>query len=313
MKVTRWPPWMQLVVGLLLTGLLAALPFVLLGAARRARRAGRPRRLLNWLSRGALSAMTAALFDALLIEPFRLTITRHTFRLPAIPPGTRLRLVHLSDLHIYHRLRRHRQWIAAVAAERPDLIVITGDLLQDDGDPAAARALFTALSDLAPTVMVLGNHERIPPVTSRRWALLRNDVCLLSLQGVPVRVIGWEETAEDWQPPALGLDDTRVNIVLTHTPDWFPEAAAQGAELALAGHTHGGQVRLPGWGAVLTNSRLGKRFEYGAYRVGRMYAFVSRGISQETWPLPPMRFCCPPEIAVITLEGETAARPNSAG
>ncbi|MHB9132280.1 MAG: metallophosphoesterase [Armatimonadota bacterium] len=249
------------------------------------------------------------LIDAFIIEPSQLTVTRVAFPLRAVPPGKELRIMHLTDLHITSKARVHRKLVDMVAAESPALILITGDLLQNPGrggQPQVARELFDQLSQVAPVVMVLGNHEKMPPETSIRWVLLRNEAANIEVRGVPLRLIGWEQpyhlwNQDTWRPPRLGTDPQRVNILLVHSPDWFEEAAAQGMDLALAGHTHGGQVRLPLWGAIFIPCATGKRFEYGPYHLSHTHAFVSRGVGQNPLPSPPARFLCPPEVAVITL------------
>jgi hypothetical protein len=83
----------------------------------------------------------------------------------------------------------------------------------------------------------------------------------------------------------------------------MPEAARHGIDLYLCGHTHGGQVRLPGFGAILTSSQLGKRYEMGLYREGQTSMYVSRGVGLEGLSAPRVRFLAPPEITLITLQG----------
>jgi predicted MPP superfamily phosphohydrolase len=92
------------------------------------------------------------------------------------------------------------------------------------------------------------------------------------------------------------------SLLLYHSPDLAEAAAEAGVDLYLAGHTHGGQVRLPFYGAIITMSAYGKRFEAGQYRVGATTLYVSRGIGMEGLRLPRVRFLCPPEIVVIDLE-----------
>ncbi|MCJ7739225.1 MAG: metallophosphoesterase, partial [Anaerolineae bacterium] len=85
-------------------------------------------------------------------------------------------------------------------------------------------------------------------------------------------------------------------VLLYHTPDLMPEAAAAGVDLYLCGHTHGGQIRLPLFGALVTSSRFWKRYEMGRYEDGRTTMYVSRGIGMEGLGAPRARFLAPPEI-----------------
>jgi len=89
-------------------------------------------------------------------------------------------------------------------------------------------------------------------------------------------------------------------VVLYTCPTCCPRRRA-GCDLVLSGHTHGGQWRLPGFGALLTNSRYGKRYEAGHYRRGDTHLVVSRGLGMEGFGMPRARFFCPPEVALITL------------
>jgi hypothetical protein len=84
----------------------------------------------------------------------------------------------------------------------------------------------------------------------------------------------------------------------------MPAAATLGVDLYLAGHTHGGQWRLPGFGAILTSSRHWKRYEAGSYREDKTHLYVSRGIGMEGFGAPRARLFCPPEVVVIDLCGD---------
>jgi hypothetical protein len=92
-------------------------------------------------------------------------------------------------------------------------------------------------------------------------------------------------------------------VLLYHTPDLMPQAAALGVDLYLAGHTHGGQWRLPGFGAILTSSRCWKRYEAGHYQDGNTHLYVSRGLGMEGFGAPRARFFCPPEVVALILHG----------
>ncbi len=90
--------------------------------------------------------------------------------------------------------------------------------------------------------------------------------------------------------------DGGVKLLLVHSPDIAPEASAAGFDLYLCGHTHGGQIRMPIIGPLLTSSQLGKRFAMGRYEVGGMTLYTSRGIGMEGHGAPRARFLCPPEV-----------------
>ena len=94
---------------------------------------------------------------------------------------------------------------------------------------------------------------------------------------------------------------TDFSVLLYHSPDRMPEAVAEGADLYCAGHTHGGQVALPLYGAMLTLSKFGKRYEAGLYHEDRTWLYVNRGIGMAGGFLPRVRFWCRPELT-ITLQ-----------
>jgi predicted MPP superfamily phosphohydrolase len=101
------------------------------------------------------------------------------------------------------------------------------------------------------------------------------------------------------------VDTTRV--FLYHSPELMPEAPANDIDLYLCGHTHGGQVRLPGFGALFTSAATGKRYEMGRYDEGGTTLYVSRGIGLEGYSMPRLRLFCPPEITLVTIESSKTA------
>jgi predicted MPP superfamily phosphohydrolase len=301
------PSRLEILIGLALALLMTGIPVLLacrglweVGAARRGKRA--VRRGVVGVGIGCAALLLVACLDATIVEPRMLTTTRVTIPVRGMPAGTGLTVVQLTDLHHTPGGLSLDRILARVVAERPDLIVVTGDVMEGSPREALAngRAFSARLQAIAPTVMVMGNHDvyLLGDTPDPFGGVLRDEQRDLTVAGVPVRVIGW-----DWPVRALAqrpsaIDPARVNILLTHTPDLLPQAAKRGADVAFAGHTHGGQLRLPFWGAVLTATDYGKRYEYGRYQVGAMPAFVSRGTGVTG---PPMRFLCPPEIVVARL------------
>ena len=255
----------------------------------------------------------------MLVEPFRLRVTHLEIASPRLAnPGTPLRIVHLSDLHVERTTRRERDLPALVAGLKPDLIAVTGDYLNASytDDPRALADLQALLAQLrAPGGVYgcLGTLEVDLPDLMRP-ALAGAGVVLLEDWATEV-LIGrrrlWLAGVRCTRDPAadgarlgdllVGAPPGALKVVLYHMPDLLPEAAALGVDLVLSGHTHGGQWRLPGFGALLTNSRYGKRYEAGHYRQGETHLVVSRGLGMEGFGMPRARFFCPPEIVLITL------------
>jgi predicted MPP superfamily phosphohydrolase len=104
-------------------------------------------------------------------------------------------------------------------------------------------------------------------------------------------------------PPSLGKNHSEaLNVLLHHSPDYLEEASRAGYDLVLSGHTHGGQVRIPGFGAIITMSRFGRRFQAGLYVQGDTRMYVNRGLGLEGGMAPRIRLFCRPEVAVLDLE-----------
>jgi predicted MPP superfamily phosphohydrolase len=269
-----------------------------------------------------------------LVEPFRVKVTY--LEVPSAKladPGLHLRIVQISDLHVERLTRRERSLPALVAKLAPDLIVLTGDFLSTSysKDPQALADLRTLLEQFhapAGVYAVWGTIEVDLPHLLRP---ILDELGIVVLEEGVAQVPAIEVSAEavngrDQGLWLVGLSCTRdldaagaklrglladlppqgFSLLLYHTPDLMPQAAALGVDLYLAGHTHGGQWRLPGFGAILTSSQYWKRYEGGLYREGDTMLYVSRGLGMEGFGTPRARIFCPPELVAITLCGEEA-------
>ncbi len=260
------------------------------------------------------------------IEPHRLTLTRQQLvsdKLAASPP---LRIMHLGDLYIERVTDRERQLVEMVKAEKPDLILFSGDFLNlsNVDDPVAwehARSILCNISAPLGVYAVSGS----PPVdkpevvshllegTPIRW--LQDEKVRIDYKGHFVDVVGLTCTHNpDEDAPRLAqiLDDgpDPFTILVYHTPDLAPNAAEMGVDLQLSGHTHGGQVCLPFWGALYTASLYGKRFEAGRRQVDKLTLYVTRGIGLEGQGAPRVRFLCPPEVIMWEIRGHNSNPMN---
>jgi predicted MPP superfamily phosphohydrolase len=260
-----------------------------------------------------------------LVEPFRLQLTRLTVETDQLSPGAQpIRILHISDLHVERLTRREEKLLALVEEIGPDLILITGDYLnlsytRDRTAHSQVSRLLAQLSAPHGVYAVLGS----PPVDERDVvpalfedlpiSLLVNEAATVELDDQRRLVILGLDCSHHLPTDAAALSrlvsiapNHQPKLLLYHAPDLMPEAAGYGIDLYLCGHTHGGQVRLPGLGAILTSSQLGKRYEMGLYREGRTHLYVSRGVGLEGLSAPRVRFLAPPEITLITLEGAKA-------
>jgi predicted MPP superfamily phosphohydrolase len=256
-----------------------------------------------------------------LVEPFRLQVTELEVSSAKLSnPGTPLRIVHLSDLHIERLTRRDRALPALVAGLAPDIIVLTGDFLNTshNTDPRALDDLRVLLEQLhAPggVYAVWGTIEvDLPPLL--RPVLEAAGVVVLEDRAVELEIQDhrlWVMGVSCRRDPVVdgsklrtllaGAPPGAFTLLLYHIPDLMPEAASLRVDLYLAGHTHGGQWRLPGFGAILTSSRYWKRYEAGHYCEGTTHLYVSGGLGMEGFGMPRARFFCPPEVVSITLSG----------
>lgn len=264
------------------------------------------------------ASLLAVEIDGLYIEPFRLGVTRMEVSAPAFLPDRPLRILQISDLHVERTGPRERQMLADVASLQPDLIVLTGDYINEDyaNDPTARQDARWVISQLhAPygVYAIVGTIEMLYPdvmpalFTGLDVHVLDDRVQVVSFPGGQLALIGVTNTPrlESDRNTLAALERTApaeaYSLLLYHTPDLVEAAAADGVDLELAGHTHGGQFRLPFYGALVTGSVFGKKYEMGRYQVGATTLYVSRGIGMEGMNLPRMRFLCPPELVLVEL------------
>lgn len=254
------------------------------------------------------------------VEPFWPEVTRVRVESPKLRGAQRpVRVVHISDLHCDPEPRLEERLPDLIAAERPDLIVYTGDSINSPEGLPVLRKLLPRLSSIAPTYVVRGNWDT---AFWRREELfggtgvveLKKEAARLDVAGTTLWVAGapFASLADppDGVPSGIrnALRDVppeAFTLFLYHTPDLILEAAETGrVDLYCAGHTHGGQVALPVYGALVTLSKFGKKYESGLHREGQTWLYVTRGVGMEGGPAPRVRFFARPEVTVIELVPE---------
>lgn len=259
--------------------------------------------------------------DGLYIEPFALHVTELSLPGPDLLHERPLRIIQLSDLHVERTTKRERELLELVHALEPDIIVLTGDYLNMSylDDPIArrdARALLAQLHAPYGVYAVTARGVDLPNAMAEMFngldiAILHNEVQRLSSDGGDLYLVGvsYLDLNRERDSAVLSslmeqVPEDAYSLLLYHTPDLIEVAAEEGVSLYLAGHTHGGQVRLPLFGALITASAYGKKYEQGRYTVGQTTLHVSRGIGMEGRGAPRVRFLCPPEIVVVDLGAE---------
>ena len=274
------------------------------------------------------------------VEPLLPVLRRR--RVPVLDRGARpLTVLHLSDLHLLPRHTRRAAWVRALARLRPDLVVSTGDHVSSARSvPLLVDTLGALVQDGTPGVFVPGNNDYFTPVRPRLTGYLHDgpprprgvdlpwgstarrleEVGLTDLThrrtvvevaGTPVTLTGTDDAhlRRDRYAGVSGPVDG-LGLGVTHTPRraLLRAFAADGHALVLAGHTHGGQLRLPGLGPAVTNCDLERsrarglsRLVPGAADAGWLH--VSAGLG--TSPYLPVRVCCRPEATLLTLVART--------
>ena len=262
------------------------------------------------------------------------------YEIPVLPPGSGpLRVLHISDTHLTPGRKRLLSWIRALDELDPHLVVNTGDSI---AHPQAVGPFLEALGPLLdrPGVFVLGSNDMFSPrafnparyllgPSSRRfnrsgpdlpWEELRDDMAAagwldldnqrgqLKANGLDIAVAGVHDSHikrdryAQVAGPADPAADLRLGVMHSPEPRLLDQFAADGYELLLAGHTHGGQLCLPGYGTIVTNCGIDRERARGLHRYpvgGPAWLHVSAGLGTSPWA--PARFACRPEASLLTL------------
>ncbi len=253
----------------------------------------------RWIRRAVYAAALSAGLDAL-VEPYLLRITHQRVAVPELRAP--LRIAHLSDLHVQSFGLRERQVLAALEREKPDLIAITGDTV-DGGDLEVARPVIAAMRAPLGVFAVAGNWEHWRPVAGDQAAFyasagarfLRNEA---AHPREDLWVVGLDD-ALSGAPDARALAAIAgpgLRLALFHAPIGIDDVKHH-AHVALAGHTHGGQVRIPFFGAPFRPPGSGE-FDRGWYRREKTMMHVSEGSGTS---IVRVRFLCRPTLAILEL------------
>ncbi|MDA1266039.1 MAG: metallophosphoesterase [Planctomycetota bacterium] len=267
----------------------------------------------------AVAALPAAGW-ASLVEPFRLQVERPTLVLPQARAGTApLRVAVLADLQVTRVGAFEREVIARLVAEQPDVILIPGDLFHGHLRhwPRALedlRALLLQLEAPGGVYLVSGNagyKQGLPElVEGTQVQLLVNRTVETCVRDRRLRVLGLEDAGftrrivADFEDRARA-DPEVIHVLLVHRPGAGVDAMADDSpiDVVVGGHTHGGQVALPFVGPPLTLSTLPRHMAAGGlHPIRGSHVYVSRGVGMERKWAPRVRFLCPPELTILTLE-----------
>lgn len=285
-----------------------------------------------WLRAGLLGAGALGAYS--LYEPYRFRLAAVTVPAPAGAPP--LDVLHVSDTHMTGRSTRLAAWLAALPERlprQPDMVLATGDLLEDDGGIDLVLTALARLEARLGRYYVLGSHdyyqsrfrldaylkyfrpdhERVKALpadtarleeglSSKGWVALTNTTEVVSVGPARIRVAGVDDPylrRHRTEHIRCSPDDAYA-IALVHAPDVVSEWLLAGFDLVLAGHTHGGQVRFPIAGAAVTNCSLPAALAGGLHRIGNGWLHVSPGLG--TGRFAPIRFNRPPEATLLQVQ-----------
>jgi uncharacterized protein len=281
----------------------------------------------------ALAGGTAAAYAAFERRAYR--VRNHRLTVPASAPP--VSVLHISDVHLSGKDRALRRWLESLPGRlgpAPDLVLATGDLIDDDSGIDPLVEGLARLPSRLGKFFVFGSHDyfqstprgallslahrysgsREPHAVKRvdnarlvsqleagGWTGLNNNSVHIDDGGKRIQVSGVDDpflnkhtTAHIRRGPE---DDLAIGLV--HAPDIVSEWILAGFDLVVAGHTHGGQIRMPAVGALVTNCSLPAALAGGAHQVGNGWLHVSPGLG--TSKFSPFRFLCPPEVTLLRL------------
>ncbi len=262
---------------------------------------------------GALTLTGVEAYQARYVNPYSPRLERVSLRLPAGHDGLAgLRIGFVTDTHVGPFIMPDDLARATdlVAREQPDLILLGGDYVSES--PRYAGGAAEVLWELVRETRlggygVIGNHDLSVSRTKIQAAvagvgipILRNAAVSVPFGGDVLWIAGIDETLIGNPQPAATFQQIprgAAALALWHEPQFAERAAAQGAFAQLSGHTHGGQIRLPGIGPVGLPAD-GKRYVIGLNHAAGMPIYTARGVGVYR---PPMRFNCPPEVTIVTL------------
>ena len=232
---------------------------------------------------------------------------RHSTHNLELPNWPSMHIVHLTDIHLRNEGPFLDRVIVEVAGLKPDLIVLTGDLVTKGWTRRAIERFLMSLEDV-PKLAIVGNWEHWVGGNLHDWKqllykygvqLLIEEVVTLTVRHVDIQIVGTDDHLAGHSNPSTLFSKLTPGptLCLTHSPAHFKAMAHPPVDLVLAGHAHGGQVRIPKLGALWVPKGT-DQYIAGWYKHNDTQLFVSRGMG---WSVAPLRWRCPPEIAHIFI------------
>lgn len=230
-----------------------------------------------------------------------LVVSHHSF---SFAQGNKsIKLAQISDLHSDSIGKLENELFKILAQEKPDIIAITGDFATPNGKVKGYKQILEKLKAPMGVYFVPGNWEYWQPIEDLEQSLKDSNIINLSNRikklAADFYLIGFDDSVEG-RPNIellLNLPKEATKIALFHSPQFFDSITGK-IQLALAGHSHGGQIRLPIWGELATPEGTGK-YVQGLYSIQNSHLYVSRGIGTSVIPV---RMFCSPELAIFDIK-----------
>jgi len=231
------------------------------------------------------------------------------------PPGNfnhQVRIVHITDIHFVERIsdKYYEKMVSAVNEYNPDIILFTGDFLQNSDAVSKFKLIFSKFKAKSGIYFVCGNHDiwhkKVHEITTVKmleeinFVHLNGKIKKIEINGENVYIAGTEQPwiKDNIVENLASVPDDSFVILLSHTPDNIHRIPLRNIKLVLSGHTHGGQNALPGLGPLIIPSKYGSAHASGYVKVKDSLLYISRGVALHH----PLRIMCPLEIAYIDID-----------
>lgn len=230
-------------------------------------------------------------------------------------------ILHLSDFHVDGTDGLAEALAQSLRQLCPDLCVFTGDYRFEDRGSCDAvyprmRTVVESIEAREGVIGILGNHDpadAVAELDAMGVRMLVNDAAEIRRGGASIWIVGLDDNFDyqthDLDAALAGVPEEGFKVLLAHAPELFREAARNGIDLYLAGHTHGGQIRAPLLGALKHNAKCPPAYAYGHWTHAGVQGYTSAGVGCSSLPI---RFNCPPELVMVELHG-TSSRTSTAG
>jgi uncharacterized protein len=273
----------------------------------------------QFVKRGMLGAAALAAVEGFVREPRHPVGEEVEIRLRRLPEAfDGFRIAQISDIHFGPFMGKEgmERGVEVAKGLRPDFVVLTGDFVShsigkahgiDGAHHAEPCADVLVQWKNMPMLAILGNHDHwngadivAGALTERGIRVLRNEATALERGGARLWIAGVDDPlvqAADMQKTLAGIPGSEATVLLAHEPDFADYAAKFPVDLQLSGHSHGGQVRIPGIGPIVLPD-MATKYHTGLNRVGQLQVYTNWGLGMIT---PPVRFLCPPKVTVFVL------------